>query len=136
MFWSLLGTLETRCYHALCLCFTRIFVTISLLGIALMTTAVMAACDHGLVAKIKRVIMERDTYPRKWGLGPKVGGTFTLNYSHWKLLLEVILVLHFICGVIVADCLPRVNSALFIYLVVSLYEKCCFTLCLCNLVRK
>merc|ERR1711879_467233 len=22
-------------------------------------------------AKIKRVIMERDTYPRKWGLGPK-----------------------------------------------------------------
>nr|CAG4640920.1 EOG090X07JL [Eulimnadia texana] len=24
-----------------------------------------------LVAKIKRVIMERDTYPRKWGLGPK-----------------------------------------------------------------
>jgi len=41
------------------------------LGIALMTTAVMAACDHGVVAKIKRVIMERDTYPRKWGLGPK-----------------------------------------------------------------
>ncbi|KAJ7392625.1 H/ACA ribonucleoprotein complex subunit dkc1 [Desmophyllum pertusum] len=41
------------------------------LGIALMTTAVMAACDHGIVAKIKRVIMERDTYPRKWGLGPK-----------------------------------------------------------------
>lgn len=37
-----------------------------------MTTAVMAACDHGVVAKIKRVIMERDTYPRKWGLGPKV----------------------------------------------------------------
>nr|CAG4651883.1 EOG090X07JL [Triops cancriformis] len=41
------------------------------LGIALMTTATMAACDHGIVAKIKRVIMERDTYPRKWGLGPK-----------------------------------------------------------------
>ena len=40
-----------------------------------MTTAVMAACDHGVVAKIKRVIMERDTYPRKWGLGPKVGKT-------------------------------------------------------------
>lgn len=37
-----------------------------------MTTAVMAACDHGIVAKVKRVIMERDTYPRKWGLGPKV----------------------------------------------------------------
>ena len=40
------------------------------LGIAEMTTAVMATCDHGRVARIKRVIMERDTYPRKWGLGP------------------------------------------------------------------
>merc|ERR1719223_793185 len=40
------------------------------LAIAQMTTAVMATCDHGAVAKIKRVIMERDTYPRKWGLGP------------------------------------------------------------------
>ena len=35
-----------------------------------MTTAVIATCDHGMVAKIKRVIMERDTYTRKWGLGP------------------------------------------------------------------
>merc|ERR1711970_1086732 len=41
------------------------------LAIAEMTTAVMATCDHGVVAKIKRVIMERDVYPRKWGLGPK-----------------------------------------------------------------
>ena len=41
------------------------------LAIAMMTTATMASCDHGVVAKIKRVIMERDTYPRKWGLGPK-----------------------------------------------------------------
>ena len=56
------------------------------LAIAQMTTAVMATCDHGwvitfvfqdfislfsVVAKIKRVIMERDVYPRKWGLGPK-----------------------------------------------------------------
>ena len=40
------------------------------LGIANMTTAVMGTCDHGIVAKIKRVIMERDTYPKKWGLGP------------------------------------------------------------------
>jgi H/ACA ribonucleoprotein complex subunit 4 len=39
-------------------------------GMAQMTTAVMATCDHGTVAKIKRVIMERDTYPRRWGLGP------------------------------------------------------------------
>ncbi|KAJ4704697.1 H/ACA ribonucleoprotein complex subunit 4 [Melia azedarach] len=41
------------------------------LGIAEMTTAVMATCDHGVVARIKRVVMDRDTYPRKWGLGPK-----------------------------------------------------------------
>ena len=41
------------------------------LAVAQMATADMAMCDHGVVAKIKRVIMERDTYPRKWGLGPK-----------------------------------------------------------------
>ncbi|KAG7027955.1 H/ACA ribonucleoprotein complex subunit 4, partial [Cucurbita argyrosperma subsp. argyrosperma] len=41
------------------------------LGIAEMTTSVMATCDHGIVAKIKRVVMDRDTYPRKWGLGPR-----------------------------------------------------------------
>jgi len=41
------------------------------LGIAMMTTAVMSTCDHGVVAKIKRVLMERDTYPRRWGLGPR-----------------------------------------------------------------
>merc|ERR1711983_718872 len=40
------------------------------IALAQMTTATMASCDHGIVAKIKRVIMERDTYPRKWGLGP------------------------------------------------------------------
>ena len=40
------------------------------IGIAQMTTSVMATVDHGCVAKIKRVIMERDTYPRRWGLGP------------------------------------------------------------------
>lgn len=34
-------------------------------GIAQMTTSVMATCDHGCVAKVKRVIMERDTYPRR-----------------------------------------------------------------------
>ncbi|KAF3965508.1 hypothetical protein CMV_010321 [Castanea mollissima] len=41
------------------------------LGIAEMTTAVMATCDHGVVARIKRVVMDRDSYPRKWGLGPR-----------------------------------------------------------------
>lgn len=39
-------------------------------GIAMMNSAGMASVDHGSVAKIKRVIMERDTYPRRWGLGP------------------------------------------------------------------
>jgi len=41
------------------------------IGIAMMATADMAHCDHGAVAKIKRVIMDRDTYPRRWGLGPR-----------------------------------------------------------------
>ncbi|XP_050728855.1 H/ACA ribonucleoprotein complex subunit DKC1-like [Eriocheir sinensis] len=41
------------------------------LAIALMTTATMSSCDHGVVARIKRNIMERDTYPRKWRLGAK-----------------------------------------------------------------
>jgi len=40
------------------------------LGISEMTTSVMATVDHGVVAKIKRVIMERDCYPKRWGLGP------------------------------------------------------------------
>jgi len=40
------------------------------IGIAQMTNSVMQTVDHGVVAKIKRVIMERDTYPRRWGLGP------------------------------------------------------------------
>lgn len=37
----------------------------------MMSTAEMVTCDHGICAKIKRVIMSRDVYPRKWGLGPK-----------------------------------------------------------------
>ena len=39
-------------------------------AIALMSTSVMATCDHGIVAKTKRVIMDRETYPKKWGEGP------------------------------------------------------------------
>ena len=35
-----------------------------------MTTVDLQGCDHGVVAKVKRCIMERDTYPRRWGLGP------------------------------------------------------------------
>lgn len=41
------------------------------MAITLMTTVVISTCDHGIIGKIKRVIMERNTYPRKWGLGPK-----------------------------------------------------------------
>jgi len=40
-------------------------------GIAQMTTAVIASVDHGTVAVIKRVIMERDTYNMRWGFGPR-----------------------------------------------------------------
>lgn len=36
---------------------------------SLMSAADMSGCDHGLVARVKRVIMERDTYPKAWGLG-------------------------------------------------------------------
>jgi H/ACA ribonucleoprotein complex subunit 4 len=40
------------------------------LAIAMMSTVELSSCDHGVVAKIKRVIMERDLYPKRWGLGP------------------------------------------------------------------
>ena len=41
------------------------------IGIAMMSTVDLASCDHGVVAKVKRCIMNRDLYPRRWGLGPK-----------------------------------------------------------------
>lgn len=40
------------------------------IAIATMDSSVIATCDHGIVAKTKRVIMDRDTYPKKWGEGP------------------------------------------------------------------
>jgi len=40
------------------------------IGIAQMSTVELTSCDHGVVAKVKRCIMERDLYPRRWGLGP------------------------------------------------------------------
>merc|ERR1712190_707600 len=40
-------------------------------GIAQMTTAVIASVDHGVVAVIKRVVMEHDTYNMRWGFGPR-----------------------------------------------------------------
>lgn len=46
-----------------------------------MSTAEMVTCDHGFCAKIKRVVMSRDVYPRKWGLGPKVSPYHIQVYS-------------------------------------------------------
>lgn len=40
------------------------------LAIAQMTTSTIATCDHGIVARTKRVIMDRDIYEKKWKLGP------------------------------------------------------------------
>lgn len=40
-------------------------------GVAQMTTQVIASVDHGAVAVIQRVIMERDTYNMRWGFGPR-----------------------------------------------------------------
>lgn len=40
------------------------------LAIAQMSTVELSTCDHGVVAKVKRCIMERDLYPRRWGMGP------------------------------------------------------------------
>lgn len=40
------------------------------ISIAQMTSEQIITCEHGLVAKAKRVLMDRDTYPRRWGLGP------------------------------------------------------------------
>lgn len=54
-------------------------------GIAQMTTAVMATVDHGTVAKIKRVIMERDTYPRRWGLGPVASKKKVRPAAQWRM---------------------------------------------------
>ena len=41
------------------------------LAIAQMTSSELATCDHGTVCKTKRVIMDREHYPRRWGLGPR-----------------------------------------------------------------
>lgn len=40
------------------------------IGIAQMSAVELSTCSHGVVAKVKRCIMERDVYPRRWGLGP------------------------------------------------------------------
>jgi len=40
-------------------------------SIAQMTSSEIYSADHGIVAKTKRVIMDRDTYPVRWKLGPR-----------------------------------------------------------------
>ena len=35
-----------------------------------MTTSTIATCDHGIVTRTKRVILDRDIYEKKWKLGP------------------------------------------------------------------
>jgi H/ACA ribonucleoprotein complex subunit 4 len=43
------------------------------IGIAQMSTADLATCDHGVVAKVKRCIMNRDLYPRRVSLALALG---------------------------------------------------------------
>lgn len=53
-----------------------------------MTTATISSCDHGIIARIKRVLMDRDTYPRKWGLGPMVSKIFVTLSSILNFILN------------------------------------------------
>ena len=41
------------------------------IGVAQMSTPVIASVDHGVVAAVKRVLMDRDTYAMRWGYGPR-----------------------------------------------------------------
>lgn len=45
------------------------------IGIAQMSTADLATCDHGVVAKVKRCIMNRDLYPRRVSLALTSGSS-------------------------------------------------------------
>ncbi|KAI9714735.1 MAG: H/ACA ribonucleoprotein complex subunit dkc1 [Bogoriella megaspora] len=40
------------------------------IGIAQMPSTMMMTVDHGVAARTKRVIMDRDLYPQMWGRGP------------------------------------------------------------------
>jgi len=40
-------------------------------AVAQMTASEVYSADHGVAAKTKRVIMDRDTYPVRWKLGPR-----------------------------------------------------------------
>lgn len=64
------------------------------IGIAQMSTVELSTCDHGVVAKVKRCIMERDLYPRRWGLGPvalekkKLKSAGKLDVSCWAFAFQ------------------------------------------------
>lgn len=45
----------------------------------MMSSFDLANCSHGVIAKIKRNIMDRDVYPRKWGIGPVASQKTTLK---------------------------------------------------------
>lgn len=40
-------------------------------AIAQMTASQIFSSEHGVVAKTKRVIMDKDLYPQRWGVGPR-----------------------------------------------------------------
>lgn len=41
------------------------------MGIAQMSSSEIFTVDHGIAFKIKRVVMDKDQYPRRWGTGPR-----------------------------------------------------------------
>lgn len=41
------------------------------MGVAVMSSSEIYTVDHGVAVKIKRVIMDKDLYPRRWGTGPR-----------------------------------------------------------------
>ena len=80
-------------------------------GIALMNSAGMASVDHGCVAKIKRVIMERDTYPRRCGAQRVCGLRVCARFCCWMVCAaavqyQVLKVLRCCTSVVVAHALP------------------------------
>jgi H/ACA ribonucleoprotein complex subunit 4 len=48
-------------------------------GVAQMTSSQIHTVDHGVAFKIKRVIMDKNTYPRCWGMGPRASRKKTLK---------------------------------------------------------
>lgn len=49
----------------------------SYIAVALMTTVTIFNCNDGTIAKIKRVIMNQNTYPCTWELSTMVSKIFS-----------------------------------------------------------